>query len=110
MKVLITVVLMAVLNIGQAEELQTVDKTDFLKLITEKRYVVALFCPSSAMERCEEFEGELSSIREDLIDVMEGDRWVVKLVDSPMVQEYAVGKTDQPVMPGSKLWVLSYCQ
>merc|ERR1719334_677516 len=71
---------------------------EFLKLITEERYVVALFCPSAAMERCEEFEGELTSIREDMIDVMEGDGWVVKLVDSPLVEDYAVGKTEQPVI------------
>merc|ERR1719513_100728 len=50
------------------------------------------------MERCEEFEDELTSAREDMIDVMDGDGWVVKLVDSPMVEEYAVGRTDQPVI------------
>merc|ERR1719508_531615 len=50
------------------------------------------------MERCEEFEGELSSIREDMIDMMDGDGWVVKLIDSPLVVEYAVGITDQPVI------------
>ena len=69
-----------------------------MKLITEERYVVALFCPSAATERCEEFEGELTSIREDMIDVLDGDGWVVKLVDSPVMEEYAVGKTDQPVI------------
>merc|ERR1719317_1126509 len=50
------------------------------------------------MERCEEFEDELTSAREDMIDVMDGDGWVVKLVDSPIVKEYAVGRTDQPVI------------
>ena len=50
------------------------------KLIKEEHYVVALFCPSSSLERCEEFEGELASIREDLIDVMDGDGWVVRPV------------------------------
>merc|ERR1719308_177960 len=50
------------------------------------------------MERCEEFEDELTSAREDMIDVMDGDGWVVKLVDSPMVEEYAVGRTEQPVI------------
>jgi len=70
-----------------------------LKLITEEHYVVALFCPSTATERCEEFEDELTSAREDMIDVvMDGDGWVVKLVDSPMVEEYAVGRTEQPVI------------
>jgi len=94
----ITVVLMAVIDIGQAENLQTVDQTEFLKQVAEEHYVVALFCPSSALERCNMFEGELSSIKEDLVDVMDGGGLVVKLVDSPMVQEYAVGKTDQPVI------------
>jgi hypothetical protein len=50
------------------------------------------------MERCKEFEGEVSSIREDLMEVMDGDEWVVRMVDSPMVHDYAVGKTDQPVI------------
>jgi len=80
------------------EELQTVEQEEFLKLITEERYVVALFCPSAAMERCEEFEDELTSAREDMIEMLDGDGWVVKLMDSPMVEEYAVGKTDQPVI------------
>merc|ERR1719427_2117454 len=30
--------------------------------------------------------------------MMDGDGWVVKLIDSPLVEEYAVGKTDQPVI------------
>merc|ERR1719228_829252 len=32
-----------------------------------------------------------------MIDVLDGDGWVVKLVDSPLVEDYAVGKTEQPV-------------
>ena len=94
---LISIILVLCSSIS-AEELQTVEQEEFLKLITEEHYVVALFCPSTAMERCEEFEGELAIIREDMIDVMDGDGWVVKLVDSPMVEEYAVGRTDQPVI------------
>jgi len=79
------------------DELQTVDDAEFVKLIKEEHYVVALFCPSSSLERCEEFEGELASIREDLIDVMDGDGWVVKLTDSVLVEDFAVGMKDQPV-------------
>jgi len=86
------------LGFTAGEELETVDQNEFLKLITEEHYVVALFCPTPSLERCEEFEGELTSIREDMIDVMDGDGWVVKLMDSPLVEEYAVGKTDQPVI------------
>jgi len=90
--------LIVILGFSSGEELETVEQEEFLKLITEEHYVVALFCPSAALERCEEFEGELTSIREDMIDVMDGDGWVVKLVDSPMVEQYAVGKTEQPVI------------
>ena len=86
------------LSFSSGEELQTVEETEFIKLITEENYVVALFCPTGSLERCEEFEGELASIREDMIDVMDGDGWVVKLMDSPFVEEYAVGKTNQPVI------------
>jgi len=86
------------ISLTSAEELQTVDEAEFVKLISEETYVVALFCPSSSLERCEEFEGELTSIREDMIDTLDGDAWVVKLLDSPLVHEYAVGKTDQPVI------------
>ena len=86
------------LGFTSGEELQAVDEAEFFKLITEEHYVVALFCPTSSLERCEEFEGELTSIREDMIDVMDGDAWVVKLMDSPLVEEYAVGKTEQPVI------------
>eukprot|EP00092_Neocalanus_flemingeri_P004799 GFUD01005167.1.p1 GENE.GFUD01005167.1~~GFUD01005167.1.p1 ORF type:complete len:350 (-),score=120.07 GFUD01005167.1:224-1273(-) len=86
------------LSVISGEELETVDEAEFLKLIKEENYVVALFCPSGSLERCEEFEGELTSIREDMIDMMDGDAWVVKLLDSPFVQEFAVGKTEQPVI------------
>merc|ERR1719228_2137704 len=85
------------LHITSADELEIVEEAEFVKLISEEHYVVALFCPSSNMERCEEFEGELASIREDLIDSMDGDGWVVKLIDSPLLEEYYVGKTEQPV-------------
>ena len=36
----------------------------FSKLISEEKYVVALFCAKENTERCEEFEGELTGIRE----------------------------------------------
>jgi len=67
----------------QADDLQLVEDAEFQKLISEEKYVIALLCTSENTERCEEFEGELASIREDLIDALE-DGWVVKLVDSQM--------------------------
>jgi len=98
MKFLLPLLAGLLISLTSAAELQTVDEAEFVKLISEETYVVALFCPSSSLERCEEFEGELTSIREDMIDTLDGDAWVVKLLDSPFVDEYAVGKTDQPVI------------
>jgi len=91
-------VLFSLFEVGFGEELQTVDDAEFIKLIKEEHYVVAMFCPTASQERCEEFEGELTSIREDIIDVLDGDGWVVKLNDSPIVEDFAVGNTDKPVI------------
>ena len=80
------------------DSLQTVDDAEFSKLISEEKYVVALFCTKENTERCEEFEGELTGIREDLIDVMDGDGWVVKLEDSDVLSKFYVGKAQEPVV------------
>ena len=80
------------------DSLEAADDAEFSKLIKEEKYVVALFCSSQQEERCEDFEGELASAREDLIDVMEGDGWVIKLVDSKELEKFVVGKTEQPVV------------
>jgi len=80
------------------DSLQAVDDAELTKLIKEEKFVVALFCTAANQERCEEFEGELTGIREDAIDVMEGDGWVVKVVDSGIMDQYYVGKTEQPVI------------
>ena len=91
-------VMFQVMTVTLSDSLQTVDDAEFSKLVSEEKYVVALFCTSENTERCEEFEGELTGIREDLIDVMDGDGWVVKLVDSEKMEQYYVGKTDQPLI------------
>ena len=78
--------------------METTDDNEFNKLIKEEKYVVALFCPSEQLVRCEDYESELASAREDLIDVMEGDGWVVKLVDSKEIEKFVVGKTDEPLV------------
>ena len=46
------------------------------------------------MIRCEEFEGELTSIREDVIDSLE-DGWVVKSVGKINVHHHLHLKDDQ---------------
>ena len=80
--------------IGQ-DSLQAVDDAELAKLAQEEKFVVALLCTEENSERClkdfalikmitiksrcEEFEGELASIREDVIDSLD-DGWVVKSV------------------------------
>jgi len=81
----------------QADTLQTVEEGEFQKLIREEKFVVALLCTTANAERCEEFEGELASIREDLIDSLDGDGWVVKLVDSSVWEHFAFSN-EQPVV------------
>ena len=97
---LFPLILLSCLLITQTagDSLQAVDDAEFSKLIKEEKYVVALFCSSKQEERCEDYEGELASAREDLIDVMEGDGWVIKLVDSKQLDNFVVGKTEQPVV------------
>jgi len=80
-----------------ADELQLVEDSELHKLITEEKYVVALFCSDGTEERCEEFEGELAGIREDLIDITDGDGWVVKLLNSQLIQHYSF-TPDVPVI------------
>lgn len=79
-----------------ADTLQTVEDAEFDKLVREEKYVVALLCTEANAERCEEFEGELASIREDLIESLE-DGWVVKLVDSDLWQLFAFSN-EKPII------------
>jgi len=73
--------------IGQ-DSLQVVDDAELAKLAQEEKFVVALLCTEENAERCEEFEGELASIREDVIDSLE-DGWVVKSVGGSLWQHFA---------------------
>jgi len=89
--------LFSLLALVAADTLQVVEDVEFHKLAKEEKYVVALFCSKGQEERCDEFEGELASIREDLIDSLDGDGWVVKLMDSQLVQAFSP-VTDKPVI------------
>lgn len=80
-----------------ADSLQIVDEAELQKLSREEKFVVALLCTTANTERCEELEGELASIREDLIDSLDGDGWVVKLVDSQAWQHFAFSN-EQPLV------------
>jgi len=90
--------LLIIPSVAIAESLQTVDQTELLRLVGEQNYLLALFCPGKNMEKCKEFESGLNGIKEDLSEVMNGDVTMIKLVDSPAVEDYVVGKTDKPVV------------
>jgi len=75
-------------SIAGQDTLQAVDDAELAKLAQEEKFVVALLCTEENAERCEEFEGELTSIREDVIDSLE-DGWVVKSVDGTLWQHFA---------------------
>jgi len=79
-----------------ADTLQTVEDAEFVKLVKEEKYVVALFCTGANTDRCEEFEGELASIREDLIESLD-DGWVVKVVDSKEWGHFAFSQ-EKPIV------------
>ena len=58
------VLLLGLAGPAVGDELQLVEDAEFTKLITDEKFVVALFCSQQNTERCEEFEGELTGIRE----------------------------------------------
>eukprot|EP00088_Acartia_fossae_P048563 TRINITY_DN5300_c0_g1_i13.p1 TRINITY_DN5300_c0_g1~~TRINITY_DN5300_c0_g1_i13.p1 ORF type:complete len:312 (-),score=70.77 TRINITY_DN5300_c0_g1_i13:189-1124(-) len=88
--------LMVCLTKGNEDTLQVMQDEEFSKLLKEEPIVVALFCTDKNAETCEEFESELASVREDFIDMMQGDGWFVKLVNSNLVSQYSP-KSDVPV-------------
>ncbi|KAK4008185.1 thioredoxin domain-containing protein [Daphnia magna] len=69
--------------------LEQVNDTDLEKLIANEKFVIVLFREETC-QGCDELEGQLSSIREDLVDAL--NAWVVKAVSSPLVSNFTAGK------------------
>jgi len=83
----------ALINFCQAE-LEGITDEDLKKLVVNEKYVVVLFCGKSS-EACEDYESELSAIREDLVDSL--NAWVVKASDdSPLKADFNPG--DKPTI------------
>jgi len=68
------------------------DDAEFRKMITDEQFVLVLFCTDANAERCEEFEDEMAAIREDFIDTMSGDAWVIKVLNSNLVTDFSASK------------------
>jgi len=70
--------------------IKTIKSEEAEKFINDKSFVLALFCRSSATKKCQDFETEISNVKEDLIEVMDGGVDILKLVDSSLLTEYIV--------------------
>jgi len=81
---------------GRADSLQAVEDGEFQKMIQDEQFVLVLFCTDANEERCEEFEGEMALIREDIIDALHGDAWVVKILNSKSTVQYS--QSSDPVI------------
>ncbi|KAK9692466.1 Thioredoxin [Popillia japonica] len=73
--------------------LETVTDDELLNLIKTEKYVIVLFSKRDC-EICDNYENELSSLREDLVDSL--NAWVVKVENSHMTRLYT--PTKEPVV------------
>ncbi|CAG9759698.1 unnamed protein product [Ceutorhynchus assimilis] len=71
-------------------ELELMQDDELMQLIRTEKYVVALFTSKFCGEECENYENELTGLREDLVESL--NAWVVKLVDSSMTRLYTPDK------------------
>ncbi|KRT85930.1 Thioredoxin, partial [Oryctes borbonicus] len=73
--------------------LETVNDDELLNLIRSEKYVIVLFSKRDC-EACDNYENELSALREDLVDNLSA--WVVKVENSHMTRIYT--PTKEPVI------------
>lgn len=70
-------------------ELELIQDEELVNLIRSEKYVVALFTKKFC-EECENYENELTGLREDLVETL--NAWVVRLIDSSMTRLYTPNK------------------
>lgn len=76
---------------GSQANLEDITDDELKKLIGAEKYVVALFCGKGGSEACDDYEGELAAIREDLVDSI--NAWVVKAAaGSPLKADFNPGE------------------
>ncbi|XP_032691064.1 uncharacterized protein LOC116853877 [Odontomachus brunneus] len=76
-----------------AASLETVHDEELLNLIKTEKYVVVLFTRKDCPE-CENYENQLIHLREDLVESLAA--WIVKAVDSQLLQLYSTDK--EPIL------------
>lgn len=72
----VLVVLASLECLVKANNLETMEDAELLKLIRQEQYVIVLFCENDVSGRCVDYETELSAVREDLVDSL--NAWVVR--------------------------------
>ncbi|KAG5863338.1 hypothetical protein JTB14_000247 [Gonioctena quinquepunctata] len=73
--------------------LEVVQDEELMNLIRTEKYVVVLFSRKYC-ESCDNYENELATLREDLVETL--NAWVVKVEDSQMTRLYSPNK--EPVI------------
>ncbi|XP_050296804.1 thioredoxin domain-containing protein [Anthonomus grandis grandis] len=91
---LLTLLFLSILTLQVRSQLELIQDDELVNLIRSEKYVVALFTKKYC-EECENYENELTGLREDLVETL--NAWVVKLVDSSMLRLYTPSKEPQIV-------------
>ncbi|CAH1100544.1 unnamed protein product [Psylliodes chrysocephalus] len=74
--------------------LEVIQDEELMNLIRTEKYVIVLFSRKYC-ESCDNYENELTSLREDLVETL--NAWVVKVEDSQMTRLYSPEKEPQLV-------------
>lgn len=83
-KILFISVFAVVISLSSAR-LEIVNDEELINLIRSEKYVIVLFTKKDC-DTCENYENELTSLREDLVDSL--NAWVVKAISSQLVRLY----------------------
>ncbi|XP_012541198.1 uncharacterized protein LOC105839433 [Monomorium pharaonis] len=90
---LITICILSGTHAATPATLERMHDEQLLNLIKVEKYVIVLFTTNDCPE-CEDYEKTLVHLREDFVDIMSA--WVVKTVDSQLLQLYSNSK--EPVL------------
>jgi len=90
---LVLLIAICILSGVHATKLERVHDEDLLNLIKVEKYVIVLFTTNDCAN-CDIYERKLAHLREDLVDALSA--WIVKAVDSQLLQLYSNAK--EPVL------------
>ncbi|KAL6262889.1 hypothetical protein P5V15_005678 [Pogonomyrmex californicus] len=91
---LVLLIALCIFSGVHAAKLQRVHDEELLNLIKLEKYVIVLFTTEENCSECDHFEKKLAHHREEFVDALSA--WVVKAVDSQLLQLYST--TKEPVV------------